>query len=343
MGEEPTQRADTAESQAEPRWTRREIATLVVATIGVVISLLALVVSLLNHGEETTVKVEGVAVANTLGSTPMGYGIRVSIINDSLRPVIVKSLSLYVDGVAVAPAEEYLPDPRRLNDQSTRGDEPLHDAEPLPLAIPARGARTIAALLNFTRADEIFYARRSGPILKGAKAFCRQLLKPRAGHRVEMRAETTPGGVAALPVKMIGPLDGGNQWYLSVKGPTTSPSGVLVHRKVSASSAVHLITVSIWRSGDRPVRRMRAPVFGPEWAQFPFPALGRGSYRITLSDGNQIVAGGTFSVPLKNRLRAISPSSGSTENVQCALFGHPELRAVAPQPLPAHPLSPSPG
>ena len=138
---------------------RRENLALIVAAFSFGVSLAVGVVGYIAFHERTSVHLEGFAVANTLGSTPGGYGIDVSIINDSLRPVIVRSVSLEVDGVPVTEAAEYLPEPRILNDQSTRGDRPIEQAVAFPLAIPARGARTIGALFRFGHVDEVWYAR----------------------------------------------------------------------------------------------------------------------------------------------------------------------------------------
>lgn len=323
---------------SERKWTKREIAPILISVSGIVISVLAFFLSYSVQNEQEAVRVEGVAVANTLGSTPKGYGIRLSLINDSLRPVIIRSVTLVVDGVRVAPALEYLPDARSLNDQSTRGDEPVRDAVPFPLTIRARGARTIAPLLSFAQADEIFYARRNNSILAGAKEFCRSLgLNPQRSHSIILRVESEPGGATAVPIQMIGPLDGGNQWFVTIMGPRNAPNGVEVRRKFTAASAIRRMTIEISRRGGEAVRRVSLPLFGSEGARFSFPTIGPGGYRLAVLDGGRFVAGSKFQVPLTGRFaRGISPSAATTEITQCEVFRRLKERAITPQPPPTH-------
>lgn len=320
--------------------TWRDNLAVAMAAFSLGVAMAAGVVSYLAFHEDRSVNVEGFAIANTLGSTPNGYGVVVSIINDSLRPVIVRSVSVMVDGVSVTRASEYLSDPRSLNDQSTRGDESMQKALPFPLAIPARGTRSVGALFGFQRADEVFFARRSSPALRGAKTFCRALyLAPDAQmHDIALRINFDPGGTTDVPIKMIGPLDGGNQWFFRVLN-RSSPRAFEVRRKFAATSAYRLMTVRVWRNSGGLIRQVSLPLFGGSAAFPSFAPLPDGRYRAALFEGSRIVAGGRFDVPLQGRFSGlISPTRATESNTQCELFRHPERRAVTPQPLPRHPI-----
>lgn len=328
------------EDAERERLVWRDNLALIVSAFSLGVALAAGLVSYFAFHEERSVNVDGFAVANTLGSTPNGYGVDVSVINDSLRPVIVSSVSLIVDGIKVTRASEYLPDPRSLNDQSTRGDESLEQALPFPLAIPARGTRTIGALFKFLRVDAVFYARRDSPALRGARIFCSALfLSPKArGHHIALQIDSNPGGSTNIPVKMIGPLDGGNQWFLRVLD-SAHPRGFEVRRKFAAASAFRMMTIRVWRNSGGLSRRVSLPLFGASSAYPSFAPLPNGKYRVALFEGSGIVAGGRFNVPPRGKFPGVISPSPATESVtQCELFEHPEFRAVTPQPLPRHPV-----
>lgn len=308
------------------------------------VSLAVGVVGYIAFHERTSVDLEGFAVANTLSSTPSGYGVDVAIVNNSLRPVIVRSVGLEVDGVPVTEASEYLPEPRILKDQSMRGDQPVDQAIAFPLAIPARGTRTIGVLFRFGRVDEVWYARRDSAALQGAKTFCSalSLRTDTDRHRIELRIDSTPSTGTTVPVTMVGPVDGGNQWFLRVIA-AAHPSTAEIRRKFASPTAYRLMTLRIWGNRGGLVSRVSLPLFGAGTAFPNFPPLANGKYRIAISEGSRIVAGGRFNVPMQAKHPGlISPSAATYSNSQCEIFRHPGQRAVSPQPLPRHPVPEAP-
>ncbi len=254
--------------------------------------------------EQRSVDLEGLATINSLGQTAAGYGVRVSLINGSLRPIIVRSIVLVVDGVRVAGATSYIKNAAILEDATRRHGQPFDDARTLPFTINARTTETIAAFLNLGSATEGLYLHEHLGRVRGGRILCRAATfagpsRITEQHEILLRVSTTPGGETNIPLTVTGPGDGGNAWFTSLHGPAAAPNGLQVRRKLAENTARRVITVRIWRNRGGLVRRVRRPSFGPSPVNLPFRRLRRGHYRALVFDGSHIVAGGRFTVPLR--------------------------------------------
>lgn len=288
---------------ADPKRPRRESLALVISSISLAVSI---IVGLLSYGalhEERAVRIDGFAAANPLGDTQPGYGIRVALINESLRPVIVRSMTLETDGTAIAPATSFLPSSKFLTDLSLQPDQPILATHTFPVALGARSTRTMAVFFNLYEAIGM-YAHRSAAVKRAGLAFCRAAAfagpsKFTHEHEFSVLISSEPGADTRLSVEMTGPGDGGGAWFTSVLGSRAAPKGIDVRRKLAASTSVRLITIRIWRNPGGLAREVTRPLFGDRFSRFPFRPLPRGAYRVAFFDGQRVVAGGVFRVPLR--------------------------------------------
>ncbi len=288
---------------------------------GLLISLGAFYLSYLAHHETTKVDLRAVASTNPFGSTPVGYAIRVSLSNESLRPVIVKSMTLAVGGGPLAPVTSFLPNNGAKTDAVSLGDEPLEDAHSLPLALPARGATTLTAFADFSRAAEQAQLKERTPLLKRALEFCHEL--PKEGERphpsdVQLEVNSEPGGKHTSPVAISMPIRGANIWRMDVTGPAKHPTGLAFWRRVAAPSALRLLTAKVWTWDGHLERAASLPVTGAAYSEVRFRGLRpEEGYRAALFDGHEPLAVGKFHVPLDNEDEVIYPSPAQTVNGEC--------------------------
>jgi hypothetical protein len=304
--------------------------TAALAVISLVVSILALVLSYLANREETAVNLHAAASINSLGSTPAGYAVRISFINESLRPVIVSSMMLKVDGVAVAPISSVLAGDEAGSDAASLGDEPLESARSLPFALPARGAQSITGLADFSRPEREAAAHHASERLMLARRFCRNLPVERPAHlgrgeprrmpAIELDIRFTPGGSETVPVPVTEVVGGDNPWRMEVSGPTVHPTGVSFSRYTSAPTALRLVSVKVWEGEGGLVRSASLPVSGAVTTGVRFRSLPSGYYRAGLFDGHEVLAVGHFNVPLNEKNELIYPLGAQRANGQCNLL-----------------------
>jgi hypothetical protein len=295
--------------------------------LGVALSAFALVQSREVHNELTAVDLRGLASTNPFSSTPAGYAIRVSLSNGSLRPVIVRSMELEVAGKPAAEVTSYLPHAGPGADAVSLGDEPLESARSLPFAIPERGAQTLTAFADFSRAASQAYRKAKSPLLARAREFCRELKEIEVGGQgapwrpkssaVKLEIRTDPGGTRTIPVLLAMPFRGANIWRMDVTGPVSHPDGVRFQRRIAAPSALKLLTVKVWSWDGRLERTASLPVVGAAYADVRFHGLAAGSYRAALIEGSKPLAVGLFDVPLQEANELIYPSNAQVVNGEC--------------------------
>jgi hypothetical protein len=271
------------------------------------------------QSENVAVEITAAASTNSLGSTPAGYAVRVSFVNDSLRPVIIRSMVLSVNKTPVARIASFLLDNRAASDAASLGDEPLEAARSLPVAVAARGAVTLTGLANFHEGVPASFGgwtKRQREALE----FCGLVNGTSTGSSaiVSLEIKIDPGEIQTIPVHVTGPIGGGNTWNMDVDGPRSGPTGIRFWRYTSAPSALRLLTVKVWRQHGKLTRSGTLPVVGAGSAEVTFRRLHHGSYRTALMNNHgEVLASGRFRVPLFSRNESVYPSDAQLENGQC--------------------------
>jgi len=266
---------------------------------------------------------------NFLGSTPAGYAVRISLVNDSLRPVIIRSMELKVSGRPLAPIAGFLSDTRAGADASALGDEPLEEARSLPFALTARGAQTLIGLADLSAADAQVDQGKRTPLVSRAREFCHEL--PRASpvernrsepsgrtkSKLELELDVDPGGTQVVPVHLAKVVGGANAWSMDVTGPKIHPDGIVFGRRIAAPAALRFITLRIWTWDGHLIRSAALPIAGAGHEEVRFAPLRAGSYRAALFEEDEPLAVGLFHVPLSRSNRGIYPRGAQRANGQC--------------------------
>jgi hypothetical protein len=299
------------------------------SVLSVLIACFALLLSYLANQEEAAVDFDAAASVNSLGATPAGYAIHISLVNDSLRPVIVRSMRLKVSGRFVAPIASFLSDNRAGSDASALGDEPLEEARSLPVALAARGTRTLIGLADFSTAAAQAHQGKDTPLVARAREFCRELPRTarakrrlpepsgRTRSKLELELDVDPGGAQTVPVHLAKVVGGANAWRMDVTGAKMHPNGIVFWRRIAAPTALRFITLKIWTWDGHLRRSASLPVAGGAYSEVRFPPLPSDSYRAALFQNGEPLAVGLFHVPLSRSNQVIFPSHAQRADGQC--------------------------
>lgn len=284
------------------------------------VAVAALILSILANQEETAVKFDAAAAVNPLGSTPAGYAIRISLINDSLRPVIVRSMELKESGKPTAPITSFLIDNRAGSDATALGDEPLETAHSLPVALGARSARTLIGLADFSVPAAQAHSGKHTPLLARAEEFCREIQKSpsrRNELKLELEIKIDPGDPQTVPIRLTKVVGGANAWRMDVTGAKAHPNGMVFWRRISAPAALRLITLKIWTWDGHLERTASLPMAGAAYGEVRFTPLRADGYRAALLRDGEPLAVGLFRVPLTSSNQVIYPRHAQRVNGQC--------------------------
>jgi hypothetical protein len=238
-------------------------------------------------------------------------------------------MELKVSGRPVAPITSFLSDNRAGVDASALGDEPLEEARSLPLALAARGARTLVGLADFSAAYAQVRNGKHTPLVARAKEFCREL--PRAvpmdrepsepsrrnKSKLELELNIDPGDTQIVPVHLAKVVGGANAWRMDVTGAKDHPNGIVFWRRIAAPAALRFITLKIWTWDGHLKRSSALPITGGAYSEVRFAPLPSDSYRAALFQQGEPLAVGLFHVPLSRSDQVIYPRGAQRVNGEC--------------------------
>src|SRR5215204_7429713 len=116
--------------------------------VGMLTGTLSLFLSWRVTQEEAAVALQAYPTAQPTDLTHEGFGVRVEIVNRSLRPVIVRRASLWAAGEHLSEATGYLDDVRVLDASAANPESVTQGRRQLPMTVSAREGRTVALLMD---------------------------------------------------------------------------------------------------------------------------------------------------------------------------------------------------
>jgi hypothetical protein len=291
-------------------------AGVIFGLVGMITGTLSLYIAWQTRSEEAAVLLSAYPAASPGDLTHAGFGVRVQLVNESLRPVIVQSASLLVDGTKISDATGYLEDPRVL-DRSTLDPAAITSSRiDFPLSLSQREGRSVAILMDVWK--PIVSAETSDAALNARNSLNQLLtsvgsLATGGQHRIELGLELAPGGFQRFPVRSSvqpgiypeairdasaiqrqAPVQ---NWLIEpmVKGPRLV--GLHLRRRFAGEGQVDLVQLDVWKEGSGYHRTFTRPVVGQQAELFPLPALPRGGYVATFRLAGAVIAYRSFGIP----------------------------------------------
>ena len=245
----------------------------------------------------------------------MGFGVRVQLVNESLRPVIVERASLWVNGQETTDATGYLADAQLL-DQSAVAPAAITEGRlDFPISMSAREGRSVAILMDVWRpivtasgSDEALSARRElnqfltsvGSLSSGDERNIELGLElaPGGFQRFHIRGLVEPGIYPeairdASAIQRQAPLQ---NWLVDPLVRDGGLAGLSLRRRFAGGGQVDLVQLDIWNEGSQFHQAYERPVLGQQAVFFPLD-LPDGAYVTTFRLGGKVIAHRSLSVP----------------------------------------------
>jgi len=293
--------------------------TLAVALVGAFTGIVGLTITSRQSQEERQVTVRLLARANGRDYSNEGFGLRVALVNESLRGVSVVGARLYIDGHRLDVADGFLLATRVLDRQLIEPAGVTDQRRELPFSMPSRSERNIALLfssLTDTRNNRIqrgYLANLPHRAQRLAEfaAFAGSL-RPKA--RVTLSLDLVPGGRRLTRVLSLPGMTPRFQWQIVLDGPRKRVSSISLRRKLGAQGQSDMVQLDVWAEvGPAVHRRIRRPIVGDAFTRFPIRGLPPGRFVYVFQIYGHVIAGGRFYSPDR-----------------CALHYHPDISDEPP-------------
>ena len=297
------------------RLQERVTAGVIFGLIGMLTGCLSLYIAWRTTSQEAAVVLNAYPTASPDDLTHAGFGIRVQLVNESLRPVIVERASLWVDDREITNATGYLADPQLL-DQSAIAPAAITDGRfDFPISMNAREGRSVAILMDVWRpvvaaegSDAALSARRE------LNQFLTSVGSLSSGNErvLELALELAPGGFQRFPIRGLvepgiypeairdasaiqrqAPLQ---NWLVEPLVRDARVAGLSLRRRFAGGGQVDLVQLDIWNVGSQFHRAYERPVLGQQAQLFPLDLVD-GAYVATFRLGGKVIAHRSFSVP----------------------------------------------
>jgi hypothetical protein len=310
------------------RLQERVTAGLIFGLIGMLTGCLSLYIAWRTTSQEAAVVLNAYPTASADDLTHAGFGVRVQLVNESLRPVIVENASLRVDGHEVSNATGYLADAQLL-DQSAIAPAAITDSRlDFPLSMNAREGSSVAILMDVWRpivsassSDEELNARRA------LNQFLTSVGSLTSGNdrHIELELELAPGGLQRFDVRGLvepgiypeairdasaiqrqAPLQ---NWLVEPHFTDERLDGLSLRRRFAAGGQVDLVDLDIWNVRTQFHRAYERPVLGQQAQLFPVQ-IPDGAYVATFRLGGKVIAHRSFRLPWSQSPCVLNEAAG---------------------------------
>jgi hypothetical protein len=305
---------------------------VVFGLVGMVTGLAGLVLAYRAQHEQEVVNLIAYPSAGPSALTASGLGVRLQLVNQSLRPVIVRGVSLWQGGIELARATGYAQDASVLDASELNAAALTNGLLAFPLNVGAREGRTTALLLDVWKG--VFATGAAAKAAVNKLNMTLSGLGPRSTETApfELEIDLAPGGPRRFPLQSLAPSPSppaaGSEpatptpaWLVSPIG-NRRLTGLLLRRTGGATASVDVVRLDLWRYGSALRRSVLRPVTGHEAAMFPLSDLPRGSYTATFQLDGNVVAERSFSLPWHRNacgsgLRVDAPAMGPASASWC--------------------------
>lgn len=315
LAEQPPSGRAKAPAGVRNRVSGRMTAGVLFGLVGMITGSLSLYITWRTTSEAAAVVLDAYPTAGAEDITHAGFGVRVQLVNKSLRPVIVQDASLWVDGKKMSDATGYLDDVRLLDRSAAEPAAITEDRLDFPISMNEREGRTVAILMDVWRP---IVAAEAPEAALSARRDLNQLLTSisslaSGGQRdIELGLELAPGGFQRFPVRGIvepgeypeairdasaiqrqAPFE---NWLVEPHLADGKLAGLALRRRFAGGGQVDLVRLDVWKERSRFHRTATRPVLGQQAQLFPL-TLSSGSYVATFRLDGEVIAHRSFSVP----------------------------------------------
>ena len=294
--------------------TRRGLSVaIVVAFVGMATGATSLYLTWSARSEEAALLLSAYPTASQNDITPQGLGLRVELVNGELRPVVVRSADLLLDGEVVSAASGWV-DNVGLLDQAASNPSLLRGAlRTFPITLDARAGKEVALMMDVW-----------SPLV-GASSTRDETVTRKSFRELTATLATLPIGAESDRLRLrLNHAPGGSDLYAlsAVRTPTSSVSvveaaaalmnsvppqlwaidrpeglaGITIRRRLAGADEIDLVRLDLWNDQSPFHLTFVRPVVARQQTFFPLPDLPRGAYIATFMVKGDVVAYRSFAV-----------------------------------------------
>ncbi len=292
---------------------------LVIAVVGMVTGVTGLYISWRSASEQAAIQLDAYATASPSDITPQGLAVRVEFVNQSLRPIVVRSAFLLLDGEVVSEATGWIDDVR-LVEEAASDPARLRAAQlTFPIGLAAREGKSVALMMDVwtpfvdaaSAADESTARNR----FRQLTATLASLQAGEGSDRLQLRIDHVPGGSTVYPVSAViasstsvATIESAAAllhrippqfWVVDFLERGRALAGLTLRRRFAGTEEVDLAQLDVWNVRSAFHRSSVRPVVARQQTLFPLEGLPRGQYIATFRVGGRVVAYRSFAVPIR--------------------------------------------
>jgi hypothetical protein len=297
-------------------------AAILFGLIGMLTGISSLILSWQTSKEQSEIVLHAYPTASSTDLTHAGFGLRVELVNQSLRPIIIRSASLWDAGEKISDGVGYLDDVKLLELSNVDPAALGRSRRDFPITLGERQGRTVAVLMDVWT-PVMTAASSSGE--QSARARLNRFLTRIAGlsqttgaspREIELRIDSVPGGSRSFPVKSAPPsavypeaIKSANAiekqtsfqtWKVDPFVRKKVLAGLRLRRTFAGTGEVDIVHLDLWQEGSPAHRRISRPVVGQQSTLFPLSGLPPGRYTGTFELDGQVVAYRSFALPWRD-------------------------------------------
>jgi hypothetical protein len=291
---------------------------LVVGLVGMVTGVTSLYIAWSAQSEEAALRLNAYPTADLGDITPQGLAIRVELVNEGLRPIVVRSAQLLLDDAPVANASAWIDDAGVLEDAASEPSRLISSQRTFPISLDAREGKAVALVMDVWTP---LVGASSEKAEKAARDKFKELtaslalLSPGAESReLQLQLDRAPGGIGLFPVSgvsvptsSVDAIDAAGAllrrvppqfWKVGLFQRGDALAGMTLRRRFAGANEIDLARLDIWNLHALFHGSFVRPVIARQRTLFPLHGLRDGEYIATFRVEDKIVAYKSFALPL---------------------------------------------
>ena len=121
---------------------------LIVALVGMATGVTSLYITWRSTSEESALRLDAYPTASQNDITPQGLGVRTELVNESLRPVVLRSAELLLDGKTVAKASGWIGDVGLLERATSEPTRLATSQRTFPIGLGTREGKSVVLMMD---------------------------------------------------------------------------------------------------------------------------------------------------------------------------------------------------
>ena len=285
---------------------------LVVALVGMVTGVTSLYITWRSTSEESALKLAAYPTASQNDITPQGLGVRVELVNESLRPIVLRSAQLLLDGDVVSDANGWIADVGMLEEAASDPSRLTASRRTFPIGLGAREGKSVAIMMDLWTPSSQTNEGAGARTFVQLTAAVASLAGTGESERLQLRLDHVPGGSDLYPVSAVTvPTSSASDlehavlrrappqlWEVELRPDRSRLAGITLRRLFAGVDELDLARLDIWNVRTAFHYSDARPVLARQQTFFPLADVARGNYIATVEVRGQLVAYKSFAVPI---------------------------------------------